>query len=226
MSPYGVIFDMDGVLVLSEEAHWLAWRDAAARRGVQLAYETFLSCFGRVNSDCVRIMIGPEVTAEESERIAVEKEAAMRAIIRDRVPIAPQTGELLDALRSDGALLAVGSSAPPENVDLVLDGGRIRDHFAAVVDGTQVRRGKPAPDVFLLAGERLGVPASLCAVIEDAPAGIIAARAAGMTAIGLATTHTPRQLLDAGAHVVHPAMPDLSVALVRAAIAQASCANR
>jgi beta-phosphoglucomutase family hydrolase len=218
MHRYGVIFDMDGVLVLSEEAHWLAWREAAAERGVALAYETFLSCFGRVNADCVRIMIGEEISPEESARIADAKEAAMRAIIRDRVPLAPATVDLLESLRRDGALLAVGSSAPPENVDLVLDAGRLRPHFGAVVDGSQVKRGKPAPDVFLLAAERLGLEPSACAVIEDAPAGIRAAVSAGMTAIGLATTHTPNQLLEAGAHVVHADMPALSSGLIRAAL--------
>lgn len=215
---YGVIFDMDGVIVLSEEAHWLAWRDAAAKRGVALAYETFLSCFGRVNADCVRIMIGEDVGSEESARIAEEKEAAMREIIRGRIPIAPGLNELLGALVDDGAALAVGSSAPPENVDLVLDGAALRPRFAAVVNGSDVRRGKPAPDVFLLAGERLGVASGRCAVIEDAPAGIRAARAAGMTAIGVATTHTREQLLEAGAHVVHADVASLTPALVRSAI--------
>jgi beta-phosphoglucomutase len=218
MRTYGVIFDMDGVIVLSEEAHWLSWREAALKRGVDLAYETFLSCFGRVNADCVRIMIGEDVSADEAAQIAEEKEAAMRAIIRDRVPLAPSVVDLLGALARDGARLAVGSSAPPENVDLVLDGGRIRAHFAAVVDGSQVKRGKPAPDVFLLAAERMGIRPSECAVIEDAPAGIQAARAAGMTAIGLATTHTALQLREAGAHVVYPAMPDLTSASVRASL--------
>ncbi len=221
MPTYGVIFDMDGVLVLSEEAHWRSWREAAARRGVTLAYETFLSCFGRVNADCVRIMLGDHIAPEEALRIADEKEAAMREIIRRDVPLAPSTRELLDALARDGARLAVGSSAPPENVDLVLDGGGIRARFAAAVDGSQVRRGKPAPDVFLLAAERIGLPPSACAVIEDAPAGIRAAVAAGMTAIGLTTTHTREQLLEAGANVIHADMPALSPALIRAAIAAA-----
>lgn len=221
MPTYGVIFDMDGVLVLSEEAHWRSWREAAARRGVTLAYETFLSCFGRVNADCVRIMLGDHIAPEEALRIADEKEAAMREIIRHDVPLAPSTRELLDALARDGARLAVGSSAPPENVDLVLDGGGIRSRFAAAVDGSQVKRGKPAPDVFLLAAERIGLPPSACAVIEDAPAGIRAAVAAGMTAIGLTTTHTREQLLEAGADVIYADMPALSPALIRAAITAA-----
>ncbi len=223
MHGYGVIFDMDGVLALTEEAHWLSWRDAARRHGVELAYETFLSCFGRVNADCVRIMIGEHIGPEESKALSDEKEAAMREIIRHAVPLAPGLVPLLDALRADGARLAVGSSAPPENVDLILDAGKIRDRFAAAVDGSQVRRGKPAPDVFLLAAERMGIDPAGCTVIEDAPLGIRAARAAGMAAIGLATTHEASELAEAGAHAVFPAMPSLSVETIRRAMAQARC---
>lgn len=210
----GVIFDMDGVLVLTEEAHWLAWREAANRRGVDLKYETFLSCFGRVNDDCIRIMFGETVPAEEGLRIADDKEAAFRTIIAGNVPLAPGTRELLAALRAGGARVAVGSSAPRENVDLVLDAGGIREYFSEVVDGGQVKRGKPEPDVFLRAGELLGIEPRRCAVVEDAPAGIKAARAAGMTAIGVAATHAAEQLMGAGAHVVVPALVDVTPELL------------
>jgi len=96
----------------------------------------------------------------------------------------------------------VGSSGPAENVNLILGSGGIRKYFDAVVHGGEVKRGKPAPDVFLLAAERIGVPAGRCAVIEDAPAGIFAAVAAGMRAVGVATTHDSGELKDAGADVV------------------------
>ncbi len=214
----GVIFDMDGVLVLTEQAHWQSWRDTAQTRNVQVAYETFLSCFGRVNDDCIRIMFGTGLPEDESRRIADEKEAAFRRIIGGDVPLAPRARELLAELIAAGSRIGVGSSAPPENVNLVLDAGRIRGYFRAIVDGSQVKRGKPAPDVFLLAGEQLGITATRCAVIEDAPAGIRAARAAGMTAIGVATTHTADQLLESGAHEVLPTLADVTVDGIRRAI--------
>ena len=103
-------------------------------------------------------------------------------------------------LDSRGMRLAIGSSAPPENVELILSAGRLHGAFDAVVDGSHVSRGKPAPDVFLLAAERLRIAPSSCIVIEDAPAGIQAAVAAGTTAVGVTTTHTAAQLNDAGAH--------------------------
>ena len=200
----GVIFDMDGVLVLSEQAHWESWSMAAKERGVEIAYERFVSCFGRINSDCIAILFGADISPEESARIAEEKERAFRDILRHHVPLAPGTVELLKRLRELGVGLAVGSSGPRENVELILGSGRIRHYFDAVVHGGEVKYGKPAPDVFLLAAERLGIPARACAVIEDAPAGIGAAVAAEMMAIGVATTHDAAELTASGAMVVYP----------------------
>jgi beta-phosphoglucomutase len=222
---FGVIFDMDGVIVRSEDAHWVSWRAVAAQRGIDLKYETFLSCFGRVNADCIRIMLGEGIDDAEGLRIADSKEAAFRDAVRADVPLAVGTRQLLIALRSAGALLAVGSSAPPENVALVLDAGRIGEYFSATVDGSQVKQGKPAPDVFLQAGEALGITPANCAVIEDAPAGIRAARAAKMTAIGVATTHTEGQLLEAGAHAVLPELASLSPAIILDLIARTRTAG-
>ena len=211
MQQAGVIFDMDGVLVLSEHAHWESWRVPAEARGIHLQYEWFRSCFGRINSDCVTIMFGPEVSPEESNRIAEEKELAFRNIVRINVPLAPGVVPLLEGLRERGVKLAVGSSGPLENVNLILDSGGIRQYFQAIVHGGEVARGKPAPDVFLLAAERLGLPAARCTVIEDAPAGIRAAVAAGMIPIAVATTHDADELKDAGAIAVFPDLKSIPI---------------
>ncbi|MCZ6596636.1 MAG: HAD family phosphatase [Planctomycetota bacterium] len=209
-----MIFDMDGVLVLSEEAHWESWRQVAERRGVGLAREVFLASFGQTNADCIPAMFGATTPAAEIERIADEKERTYRDIVREGVPLAPGLFDLLDQLRSAGARFAVGSSAPPENVDLVLDAGGLREFFSVSVNGNQVSRGKPAPDVFLVAAEKLGLAPGHCSVIEDAPAGIAAARAAGMRAVGVATTHAADALLEAGADVVAADLAALDPALV------------
>ncbi|MGA2439710.1 MAG: HAD family phosphatase [Tepidisphaeraceae bacterium] len=209
MGEAGVIFDMDGVIVLTEEAHWESWQAAARPRGVILEYATFLSCFGRVNPDCIRALFGPGISAAESASIADAKEIAFRDIIRSNVPLAPGIVDLLKELKSRGVRTAVGSSAPPENIALVLDAGKLRPMFDAVVDGSEVTRGKPAPDVFLMAAERMGVRPERCSVIEDAPMGIAAAVAAGMLAIGVATTHAAQELTTAGAKFVFHQPGDL-----------------
>jgi beta-phosphoglucomutase len=207
----GVIFDMDGVIVLTENAHWQSWVAAADLRGVTLEYPTFLSCFGRTNPDVIPILFGPHISPEESAEIADKKEVAFRDIIRNAMPLAPGLESLLNKLKSNGVRLAVGSSAPPENVDLVLDAGKIRPWFDAVVNGAQVKRGKPAPDVFLLGAGLIGITPANCAVIEDAPAGIQAAVAAGMLAVGVATTHTAEQLFAAGAACCFSTLADVPV---------------
>jgi len=196
-----VLFDMDGVLVLTEEAHWQSWLQAAAPRGRQLSYEAFKRCFGRVNPDCIPILFGP-MSPEESLAIADEKEIAFRKIVRANVPLIPGIVELLTKLENLGARLGVGSSGPPENVKALVDGGGIARFFGTMVDGSQVQRGKPAPDVFLIGAQRLDVPPAACAVIEDAPVGIRAAVAAGMLPVAVETTHPRADLLEAGAAFV------------------------
>jgi HAD superfamily hydrolase (TIGR01509 family) len=197
-----VIFDMDGVLVLTEEAHWKSWLEAARPRGAELSYAAFKSCFGRINPDCIPILFGPR-SPEDSLAIAEEKESAFRRIVRARVPLVPGIVQLLTSLSNLGARLAVGSSGPPENVKALVEGGGIAHFFGATVDGAQVRRGKPAPDVFLIGAERLGVSPRACAVIEDAPVGIRAAVAADMLPVGVATTHPEAELREAGATFVY-----------------------
>jgi beta-phosphoglucomutase len=198
-----VIFDMDGVLVLTEEAHWQSWLEAARPRGAELSYPAFKSCFGRINPDCIPILFGQR-SPEESVAIAQEKESAFRKIVRARVPLVPGIVELLTSLRELGVAMAVGSSGPPENVKALVEGGGLARFFGATVDGAQVQRGKPAPDVFLIGAQRLGVAPAGCAVIEDAPVGIRAAVAAGMLPVGLATTHPEKELREAGAVFVFP----------------------
>ncbi|MBL8733957.1 MAG: HAD family phosphatase [Planctomycetes bacterium] len=203
-----VVFDMDGVLVLSGPAHWQAWRDTAAAHGRPMTHADFLLCNGLVNADICRLLFGDaRATPAFVERIATIKEQAYRAAIADAVPLAPGCRELLATLRQARIAAAVGTSGPQENVDLVLDGGGIRPFFGGVVHAGLVRRGKPAPDIFLLAAEQLGVQPAQCVVVEDAPSGIRAAQAAGMRVIAVCTNHDAGELRELGADVV---LPDLA----------------
>ena len=198
--------------MLSGPAHWVAWRDIAARRGVDLQPEQFLACNGLTNPDICARLWGARATPEFVAEVAWAKETAFRRAIASDVPLAPGCRELLERLRQLGAAIAVGSSAPQDNVDLVLDGGGIRAYFGAVVHEGLVLRGKPAPDIFLRAAELLAVPASQCIVVEDAPSGVRAAVAAGMRAVGVLTNHSAAELLDVGATRVVPRLADLDAA--------------
>jgi beta-phosphoglucomutase len=125
--------------------------------------------------------------------------------------------ELIDALIADGFQLAVGSSGPPENVALVLEKLGRASKFSAVVTGNDVSRGKPDPQVFQLAAEKLNVPAASCAVVEDAVHGVEAARRAGMASIGLTGTVNAEAL--SGADLVVNSVRELTPSRIRELIA-------
>ena len=135
----------------------------------------------------------------------LRKETLYRDLVRrDGVSLLPGVAELLAGFAARGWPQAVGSSAPLGNLDLLLDATGTRHYFRAVVSGDDVARGKPEPEVFLTAAERLGVPPGACLVLEDAPAGVQAAKAAGMACWAVESHHTADALRAAGADAVYP----------------------
>jgi beta-phosphoglucomutase len=214
---YAAIFDMDGVLVDTYQAHYRSWLEMAHAEGLDFGEEEFARTFGRTSREVIAKNWGKDLGNEEIAALDAKKEAAFRRIIEAHMPVMPGAVELLRALGEAGFRLAVGSSGPPENVDMVLDRMNVRGLLGAVVTGRDVTRGKPDPQVFLLAAQRLGVPPRRCAVVEDAPLGIAAAKAAGMAGIGLASTgRTREELKQADLVVDWPA--ELSPAVLRAVI--------
>ena len=181
-----VLWDMDGTLVDSEELHWIAWRDTMAKEGIAITREQFLSTFGQRNDSIVPTWLGSAATVERIERIGQAKEELYRHLVR-RVGIAPESGVAtwLDSLHKHGWQQAIASAAPRANVDAVLEALSVKHVFQGIVSAEDVHRGKPDPEVFLLAASRLGVPTDRCIVVEDAKAGIEGARRAGMRSIGI-----------------------------------------
>ncbi len=210
----GVIFDMDGVLVASGPAHRQSWRMLARKHGVDMSDQEFAESFGRTSRDIIRSLWGDGLSDEEIERIDAEKEALYRDLITGMVPLTIGTRETLAGLRAAGLVLAVATSGPPENVELVLNEGRLQDFFAATATGFEVRQGKPAPDIFLLAAERAGLRPADAVVVEDAPVGIQAGRAAGMRTIGLVGTHPAERLREAGVDRVVERLNEITPALI------------
>jgi beta-phosphoglucomutase len=207
---YAAIFDMDGVLVDTYHAHFQSWLMMAKRAGLSFTEAEFAPTFGRTSREIIAHFWGqgrfndPQIAALDEE-----KEAAFRDIIGKDFPAMPGVHELLTDLFIADWRLAVGSSGPPENVELILDRLGKGDLFSAIVTGMDVTRGKPDPQVFLLAAKRLGVPPSRCVVIEDAQPGVAAAQAAGMAAVGLVSTGRTRKEL-AAADLVVDSLADIS----------------
>ncbi|MGE0479601.1 MAG: HAD family hydrolase [Phycisphaerae bacterium] len=211
---HGVIFDMDGVLVASGTAHAASWRLVAKKHGLSMPDEFFRDTFGRPSRDIIRQVWNRELSDAEERAIDDEKERVYRDLVTGMVPLSIGAREALHALRSAGYTLAVGTSGPPENLELVLRETRIGDLFAATVHGFDVRHGKPAPDIFLLAAERARLAPRNCVVIEDAPVGLQGAQAAGMKTIGYAGTHPPERLAEHGADATIERFAELTPALV------------
>jgi beta-phosphoglucomutase len=210
-----VIFDMDGVLVDSFDAHREAWKAMADSEGLPFDPAAFTALFGRTSREVIAGLWGEgRYTDREIAALDDRREAAYRNVIRANFPAMPGALDLIRALRDDGFRLALGSSGPPENAALVLDQLGARALFDAVVTGGDVQRGKPDPEVFLTAADRLGVAPMRCAVIEDAPAGIAAANAGYMLSIGLASTGRTPQSLSA-AHWVISSLHELSPPAIR-----------
>jgi beta-phosphoglucomutase family hydrolase len=180
-----VLWDLDGTLVDSEEYHWRAWRDTMAAEEVRITREQFLATFGWRNDAIIPRWLA-DATPERIERIGETKEVNYRRLVRSGgLTAAPGAEQWLRRLQQEGWRQAVASSAPCQNIDVVLDVLGLRDCFQAIVSAEDVHRGKPDPEVFLLAAERVGTDAARSIVVEDAAAGIEAARRAGMRSIGV-----------------------------------------
>ncbi|MFO0792186.1 MAG: HAD family phosphatase [Pirellulales bacterium] len=197
MSQLAVIFDMDGVLIDSYAAHFAGWKQMYRELSVDYSEQEFAADFGRTSRDILHRRFGDAIASDRIRELDERKEALFRDSLRAKFTPMDGALELIDSLAADGFLLAVGSSAPPENIDLCLEKLGRRVKFGAIVTGLDVTRGKPDPQVFLTAAEKLGVPPQCCAVVEDAVHGIEAANRAGMVSIALTGTANHEQLSNA-----------------------------
>ena len=181
-----VLWDLDGTLVDSAEFHWLSWRDTMAAEGVSLTYQQFLESFGQKNDRILPGWLGPGADADRIRRVGDAKETEYRrlASVHGLTPL-PGASSWVRRLHAQGWQQAIASSAPRDNVGVMLRALALDGMFEAIVSAEDVTRGKPDPQVFVAAAGRLGVPADRCIVVEDAAAGVQAARGAGMRCIGV-----------------------------------------
>jgi HAD superfamily hydrolase (TIGR01509 family) len=186
-----VLWDLDGTLVDSAEFHWQSWRDTLAAEGHHITYEQFLESFGQRNDRILPRWLGPDTPIERIHRIGEAKEAEYRrlALAHGLTPL-PGAAAWIARLRAGGWKQAIASSAPRENVAVMLRALNLDHDFDAIVAAEDVTAGKPDPQVFLAAAAKLDAPPAACIVVEDAAAGIEAARRAGMRSIGVSRAGT------------------------------------
>jgi beta-phosphoglucomutase len=183
------IFDMDGTIVDNMGFHTDSWLEFFARRGKQYDPDAFFrETAGAQGREILRQRLGPDIPEEEIAVLAQEKDALYREMYAPHREAIEGFEDLVNQARKRGVALAVATSAPPANIVFTLDELDLRRHFDAVVGAADVKQGKPHPDVFLKAAEKLGVDPANCIVFEDAPMGVEAARRAGMRAVVITTT--------------------------------------
>jgi beta-phosphoglucomutase len=215
--PGAVIWDVDGTLVDTAEMHFAAWVELCRGLGRDFTRADFAATFGRRNPEIMRHLFGDRFDDAAISDLGYRKEELYRAAARKRVSLLPGVRELLEGLHAAGFRQAIGSSAPRANVDLILELTGSARYFDAISSSEDTQRGKPDPQVFLVAAEKLGVPPRRCVVLEDAVAGVEAAKAGGMKCVGVTFVghHPDASLRRAGADLVVKALAEVSVEAVR-----------
>ena len=188
-NPQGIIFDCDGTLADTMPLHWRAWQAVATRHSFQFTEDRFYSLGGVPARDILRILSAEQGLGFDHLEVAREKEAEYLPLIAQVEPINAVVGV---ARENYGKIpLAVASGGTRKGIEQVLDHLGIRNLFAAIVTSEDVRRQKPAPDIFLEAARRIGVPAQFCRAYEDTDLGIQAIRAAGMDVVDVRDLYQP-----------------------------------
>lgn len=184
-----LLFDLDGTLIDSMPLHARAWVQWGATVGRPLSDDPahFASTAGRSGPEILADMF-PQATPAEIERMADEREQVYRTMARQELQLVAGAQALLQRARAAGKRLAVCTAAPPDNIALAFERFGLDAWVEVVSSPADGLRGKPHPDIFLSAAQRLGVPPETCLVFEDAPLGLEAAHRAGMAAVALTTT--------------------------------------
>ena len=198
-----VLWDLDGVLVDTQENHFVSWGEVLRDYGASMSREMFTCLFGMNNRRTVEVVLGRSVSDELFQSISYKKETIFRDLMKDSICLMPGVETWLNWIYAHHIPQAIASSAPPENIDQVLDTLNVRHLFQAVVPGYG-HPSKPDPWVFQTASRQLSVDGGNCLVVEDSIAGVQAAKAICATCLAVTSTNGAEKLYAAGAdRVVH-----------------------
>jgi HAD superfamily hydrolase (TIGR01509 family) len=196
-----ILWDMDGVIADSYSFHFAAWQETFAKRSIEFAKEDFTKLFGTRNDFIVRSVMGRELPERDIKMLLQEKEESFRRKATGNIKPFRGAVRLLNDIKEGKFKLGLASSAPKENIDLVISELDLAGVFDCIVFGQEVSESKPSPQIYLLAAKKLAVTPSDCVVIEDSPLGVKAAKTAGMKCLAITNTQ-PREKLDEADRVV------------------------
>jgi beta-phosphoglucomutase len=198
-SKFAFLFDMDGVIVDSNPAHKIALRQFCMKYGRDLSEEQLREkIYGRTNKDWIPVVFG-EVTQEQLQRYADEKERLFRDIYKSSIQPVPGLVAFLQKLQEARIPTAIATSAPRANVDFTLTHTGTREFFETILDESFVSRGKPDPEIYLKTAAAIGFAPMDCIVLEDSLSGVKSGKAAGCKVVAITTTHSAEELYEADA---------------------------
>jgi beta-phosphoglucomutase family hydrolase len=192
-----VLWDLDGVIADTGDYHYGAWRDVFGKKGVAFSRKDFMRHFGQRHDTIIRFALGNNLSKDEFDAVTEEKQQNYRRRVAENIRALPGAIELIKSLNENGIKTAIASSAPLDNIEIIIKGLKIDNYFQAIAHGTEVSEGKPNPQIFLLAAKKLGVSPGNCVVIEDAIAGVAAAKTAGMKCVAVTNSHHQESLKKA-----------------------------
>ena len=188
---------MDGTIVNSLPCHKRAWIETFGKRGRDFTDDDFKWANGRKNEEIIPRILDLKMSLEEVNLIANEKEATFRRLVKDNIKALPGAVELIRSLAEVKMQLALVSSTPKENIELITKTMGIKKYFNLFINGGDVKEGKPNPQAFLLAAKKLGVEPKNCVVMEDAVVGVQAAKRAGMYCVAVTNAYRREDISEA-----------------------------
>lgn len=186
----GIIFDMDGTMVDNMMVHHRAWQKKLAELGLDMSIEEIKEKVHGINEEILERLFGDRFTPAERKQISWEKEAAYREIFLPNLQLVPGLPDFLEELKAAKIPMAVGTAAPPENVDFVLDNLQLQHYFKGIFHAKNVSKGKPDPEIFEKAAASMNLLPSDCLIFEDSVTGAETAKRANARSIIVTTSHT------------------------------------
>ncbi len=193
----GAIFDLDGVLVDTRDYHHQSWVQLGVEQGFELTETDFLESFGKQNAEVLPEFMGRSLTNQEIETLSYRKEEIYRELIAGKLQLLDGVWDLLSNLKENGYATAIGTSTTRENLDFMLGNTDVDQFFDDYVTSADITHGKPAPDTFLKAAEKLNLKPPQCVVIEDAIVGVQAGKSGGMMVLAVTNTRSAEELQQA-----------------------------
>lgn len=197
------IFDMDGTMIRNMSHHKKAWQEFLSRHGVHLSDEEFhAKISGKKNDAIFEIVFGRQLSQNESEKYTAEKELLYRELYKNDIEEVEGLTDFIAKLHNLGLKTAIATTAPKPNREFALKSLDLRGKFEVILGDEHVSNGKPHPEIYLKAAKKLGIKPEDCVVLEDSPPGIQSAKSAGMTVVGILTSHSKNDLSEAD-YLVH-----------------------